>query len=250
MPIYEQLREVVAVSFFVGWDETGFKLGGKKGWFWVWQTAFVTYIVAACSRSKSVISDTFPEGLPNSVLCSDRLAAQLSTITKGTQICLAHLLRDLTYLIAAEKTTWATDFKVLLKDAIALKQAQHEYDKDHSRAIQIQERLHRLLDDKRIEELIQNQSQFKQTITFFRAMCKLKEAIFPFLYDKRIAFDNNASERAIRMVKVKTKVSGQFKSLHQEFAIIRSVIGSCQKQSICIPCYQGYGQYAYAYITG
>jgi hypothetical protein len=31
------------------------------------------------------------------------------------------------------------------------------------------------------------------------------------------------------MVKVKLKVSGQFKSLHQEFAIIRSVIGTAIK---------------------
>lgn len=231
MPIYQQLRNAVVVSFFVGSDETGFKLGGKKGWFWVWQTAVITYIVAACSRSKSVITDTFPEGLPNSVLCSDRLAAQLSTITQGTQICLAHLLRDLTYLIAAEKTTWATDFKVLLKDAIALKQAQDQYLKDDSKAVQIQKRLDKLLDDKFLEELLLNQAKFKQTITFFRGMCKLKEAIFPFLYDKRIAFDNNASERAIRMVKLKTKVSGQFKSLHQEFAIIRSVIGTAIKNN-------------------
>lgn len=87
-PTYEMLRQVIAISFFVGSDETGFKVNGTKHWFWVWQNSIVTYIVAACSRSKSVISDTFPEGLPQSILCSDRLAAQLSTVTKGSQICL------------------------------------------------------------------------------------------------------------------------------------------------------------------
>ncbi len=34
---------------------------------------------------------------------------------------------------------------------------------------------------------------------------------------------------AIRIVKVKTKVSGQFKSLHQAFAIIHSVVGTAFK---------------------
>lgn len=77
-PVYEQLQQAIVVSFFVGSDETGFKLKGSKGWFWVWQNAFVTYIVAACSRSKEVIKEHFPEGLPNTILCSDRLAAQLS----------------------------------------------------------------------------------------------------------------------------------------------------------------------------
>ncbi|MDZ7877430.1 MAG: hypothetical protein U5L45_07165 [Saprospiraceae bacterium] len=48
----------------------------------------------------------------------------------GNQICLAHLLRDLKYLIGADKTTWAIDFKTLLSDAIKLKQAQSHYDKN------------------------------------------------------------------------------------------------------------------------
>ena len=228
-PVYEKLQQVIAISFFVGSDETGFKLGGKKGWFWIWQTAIVTYIVAACSRSKSVINETFPQGLPNSILCSDRLAAQLSTISQGTQICLAHLLRDLNYLISAEQTSWASDFKTLLKDAIALKQLQSAYSKNDTKALEIQQRLDKLLDDKLLNELLKDVLKHKQSLTFFRGMLKLRHALFPFLYDKRIPFDNNASERAIRMVKVKLKISGQFKSLHQEFAIIRSVVGTAIK---------------------
>jgi transposase len=230
-PIYEKLHQVVSISFFVGSDETGFKLNTKKGWFWVWQTAIVTYIVAACSRSKAVINETFPEGLPNSILCSDRLAAQLSTISKGTQICLAHLLRDLNYLSSAEQTFWASDFKTLLKDAFALKQQQSAYSKSDTKVLEIQQRLDKLLDDKLLDELLKNQVKYKQIITFFRGMTKLRYALFPFLYDKRIPFDNNSSERAIRMIKVKLKVSGQFKSLHQEFAIIRSVIGTAIKNN-------------------
>jgi len=71
--------------------------------------------------------------------------------------------------------------------------------------------------------------KYKQTITFFNGMVKLKHALFPFLYHKDIPFDNNGSERAFRMVKVKTKISGQFKSLHQEFAVICSVIDTAIK---------------------
>ena len=33
-PVYEQLQQVIILSFFVGSDETGYKLNGKKGWFW------------------------------------------------------------------------------------------------------------------------------------------------------------------------------------------------------------------------
>ena len=225
---YEQLRKVIEVSFFVGSDETGAKLKGKKMWFWVWQSAIVTYIVAACTRSKQVIEDTFPEGLPNSILCSDRLAAQLSTVSKGTQICLVHLLRDLNYLIEKEQTEWAKSFKQLLKDAIQLKQEQAQYNKTDEKVIEIENRANKLL-KKSFDELNWTKEKQHKTMTFYKGMVKLRHALFPFLYHKTVPPDNNSSERAVRPIKVKMKISGQFKSLQQEFAILRSVIDTAIK---------------------
>ena len=229
IPAYEAIKEVISISFFVGSDETGFKLNKRKGWFWVWQNALVTYIVAACTRSKEVINEQFPHGLPNTILCTDRLPAQLSTFSKGIQICLAHLLRDLNYLIELENANWATEFRTLLKDAITLKQSLIEHDKNDSRILQIEHMADKLLESSYLEALNLDNQKYKQTITFYNAMNKLRHGLFPFLYDPRVPFDNNSSERAIRNVKIKTKVSGQFKSLHQEFAIIRSVIDTAIK---------------------
>ena len=225
---YEGLRQVVEVSFYVGSDETGGKVNGKKNWFWVWQTVLVTYIVAASSRSKQVIEDTFPDGLPQSIVCSDRLAAQLSTISKGTQICLVHLLRDLNYLIEKEERPWATEFKQLLKDALQLKREQNEYDKEDEKVKAIEQRADDLLRStfEELEWTIENQHK---TMTFYKGMIKLRHALFPFLYHAEVLPDNNGSERAIRPIKVKMKISGQFKSLQNEFAVLRSVIDSAIK---------------------
>jgi transposase len=41
-------------------------------------------------------------------------------------------------------------------------------------------------------------------------MIKNRNYILPCIYDLEILADNNASERAIRNIKVKQKVSGQF----------------------------------------
>ena len=60
-------------------------------------------------------------------------------------------------------------------------------------------------------------------------MSHLREALFTFLYHKDVPFHNNGSESAFRMVKVKTKISGQFKSLQNPFAILRSVIDTAIK---------------------
>ena len=225
---YQTLRKVVEVSLFVGSDETGAKVKGKKSWFWVWQTALVTYMLAACSRSKKVIEDTFPDGLPNAIVCSDRLAAQLSTVSKGSQICLVHLLRDLNFLIEKEKTPWAKEFKQLLKDAIALKQEQVQYQRGDPRTKDIEDRTDRLLSDS-FAELGWEKEAHHKTMTFFKAMVKLRECLFVFLYRTDVPPDNNASERAVRPIKVKMKISGQFKSLQQEFAILRSIVDTAIK---------------------
>jgi transposase len=62
-------------------------------------------------------------------------------------------------------------------------------------------------------------------------MIKNKEYILVFLHDFYVPADNNASERAIRNVKVKQKVSGQFKTENgaQIYATIRSVTDTCIK---------------------
>ncbi|MCF8390960.1 MAG: transposase, partial [Bacteroidales bacterium] len=66
-----------------------------------------------------------------------------------------------------------------------------------------------------------------------KRMNKYKDYIFSFLYHPEVPPDNNASERAIRNIKVKQKVSGQFKT-HcgaEIYAIIRSIIDTCIKNN-------------------
>ncbi|WP_079415093.1 IS66 family transposase [Paenibacillus ferrarius] len=61
-----------------------------------------------------------------------------------------------------------------------------------------------------------------------------KESIIRFLWDDHIPFDNNQAERDLRMVKVKQKVSGSFRtgSGARNFARMRSVISTLLKQQL------------------
>jgi len=222
-PIWSGLRKPLEQSKSVGADETGAKVNGKKQWIWVWQNALITFIAISASRGSIIIDALFPNGFPLATLCSDRWKAQLKTFAKNHQLCIAHLLRELEYLIQAEKTSWANQFKELLIKAIKLKQTQSAYDKNNPQAIELENQL-----DALIAQTIPTPSA-KKTISLQKSMAKYRLFIFPFLYDHLIPYDNNASERSIRNIKVKLKVSGQFKSGQEHYCILRSIIDTTIK---------------------
>ena len=60
------------------------------------------------------------------------------------------------------------------------------------------------------------------------------DEIVAFLLNDEVPFDNNEAERDLRMMKVKLKISGCFRSLEhaRAFAKLRSIIASAKKQSI------------------
>ena len=73
----------------------------------------------------------------------------------------------------------------------------------------------------------------KEMVSFQKRIIKYRDHIFTFLYHPDVPPDNNGSERAIRNVKVKQKISGQFKILNaaENFAILRSIIDTAIKNN-------------------
>jgi transposase len=225
---YETIRERIQSGTVVGADETGCRVNGKKHWFHVWQTADLTFIAAFASRGHQIINNLFDSDFGSSYYVSDCWASQLKVKAKMHQLCLAHLLRDLTNFVDNLGSQWSAKMKALFKGA--KKKKNRMTVDDYLNPPQEVEKLNGQLD----ELLKTDYSQFhKREQAFVKCMIKNRQSIFTFLTHPSVPADNNASERAIRNVKVKMKVSGQFRNSDgkgaDRYAKIRSVIDTTIK---------------------
>lgn len=225
-PAYALIAQKVMGAKAVGTDETGIKVDGKKGWYWAWQYGSATYIVFSENRGIATIDLNFPSGLPNAVLVHDCWASHFRTACMTHQLCTAHLLRELVYFTERYASEWAMEFRELIYRGLKLKKKidSDGYGVPIPERDGIKEKLADLLDRPLPEK-------HKDLRAFHKRMIKYRGYILTFLYHHEVPPDNNASERAIRNVKVKQKVSGQFKTVAgaQAYAVIRSVTDTCVK---------------------
>ena len=223
-PSYKQIQQQIEIANCVGSDETGIAVNGAKSWIWVWQNRVLTFLACSSSRGSKTIETLFPKGFLNAVLVSDRWKAQLATEAAWHQLCLAHLLRDINYLIEVDvNCTVATRLKALLQKSIQHKTEFIESSIDNEICKSIEKELDVLLN----EEI--DTRKYTHTKTLQKSLLKYRKYVFKFLYHKDVPFENNASERSIRMIKVKQKVSGCFKSLQDAYCIIKSVVDTAIK---------------------
>lgn len=232
--VYAAIKEQLAQSEVVGADETGAKVKGKKWWIWAWQNALNKFIVASDNRGSKTIDTIWPHGLPTATLVSDRWSAHLK-MAATHQLCLAHLLRDVVFLVESESHSFAVEFKAFLLSVFTLCKTlgieQQACGLDSARSLVLESELNRLV------AVVVDKNTHPQTATYQASMLKYRNYLLPCLYNLEIPPDNNGSERAIRTIKVKQKVSGQFRSGQDAFCVIRSVIDTLLKRQVeVLPC--------------
>jgi transposase len=223
-PGYEAIREAIVQSPVVGADETGEHLNGELHWMWTFQNDLATYIFQHPSRGKAAIDDHFPQGLPKSILVTDRHRSYFNMETAGHQICLAHLLRELIYLDELNKEQdWSASLLELLRESIHVRKTCTLGQIDIG---EIKQRFDTLMN----QDLKSLEKPFQ---ALQKGLIKHQEHLFVFLEHPQVPYDNNASERSIRPLKVKQKVSGMFKSDDgaDAFCQLHSIVNTARKNN-------------------
>lgn len=202
-PAIAMIERSIKESPVVGFDESGCYCKGKLNWSWIAQTSYLTLVFRGSGRGAKVLEDRFGDSLKNMIAVTDRHSAYFAIDFLNNQICLAHLLRNLEYLVDMDKEqTWAKDLQQLLREAIHLR---NERPKEVIPKQKWLERLDKLL-KQNLDHLRKEFNELKKGII------KCRNYIFNFLENPAIPSDNNSSERGIRKLKVKQKISGCFRS--------------------------------------
>jgi transposase len=230
-PVYKQIMYLIKQSKWAGSDETGNRVKGKRWWVWVWQSTVASYYAIDQSRGYKVVKNHFGEDYAGT-LCHDCWSAHNNTVAKGGhQQCHPHIQRDLQFLIKAYKSSWAYRLNDFLS---ASQKARDIIWKDG------------FCEVRRNAIICSYQSQLQafavkngandDIVRLQKRIIKHKKSILHFMSDPDIPFHNNSSERAIRMAKVKQKISGGFRSQRgaQRHSIILSVIETAKKQNMNI----------------
>ena len=227
-PIYQRLKKAVSDSPVIGCDETGTKVNGNKHWVWTYQTANLTVLSMSESRGLKAITAHFQDGFGKAILCHDAWRAYFHYSENLHQRCCAHLLRELNYIVERYKSKWAENLRSLFREAMSLKKKLTEFPSQEAKKniAALEDQMDRLLG-------IPINPDHKEAVSIQKRLIKYRNSILTFLHYHKVPPDNNGSERAIRNIKVKQKISGQFKSTQgvDDFCVIRSVIDTLIKRS-------------------
>jgi transposase len=240
-PSVEQIKKAIQAVEVLYVDETGLRVMKKLEWLHTMSSEQLTYYAVDAKRGREA-QDRIGV-LPGfaGVMMHDKLSSY--DLNVGTHaLCGAHLLRELTALQQDTRQRWPTRLTTLLiqiktavSDALALGQTElsqktmyafeADYDRLTRRALQANPR-------PRHEPHQRGRPKSTPAHNLAKRLRDHKNCILRFMHDFRVAFDNNLAERDLRMMKVKQKISGCFRSKAgaERFALIRSYVSTARKQ--------------------
>ena len=241
-PMEAQIKAALNAAPVKHFDETGGRVVGKLAWFHVVSTARLTYL--AMDEKRGTAAHARIGVLPGftGVAVHDAYASYFTWA--GTHaLCNAHTLRDLTAVADTTRQRWPAQLKALLlrmKDIVAeavvrgetalsppARQAlEAEYDRHVRCALRANPRPPRPPGQRG------NPPRAGFACNLAERLRDHKPSLLRFLHDFRVPFDNNQAERDLRMLKVKQKVSGCFRSVAgaQVFARVRGYLSTVRKQ--------------------
>jgi len=208
----------------VGSDETGVRVGGENHWQWVFQTPCWVFMHIHRRRAATVIQAVMGDAHPL-VWVSDLGSAQLGHPAMALQVCLAHQVRDLQYVVDTHRCAWGYRLQALFYRALRLGKHRNALPPDvYRRQVAAVEQA---LDD--LLAQFPNNADSQRLRERYRKHCS---SLFVFLRRPDVPPTNNASEQALRNSVIYRKVTGGFRTTWgaSVYANLISILETARRQ--------------------
>jgi transposase len=240
IPAVDAIFAAVTQADVVHYDETGLRVNGKGHWLHTASTDTLSYYLVHEKRGEDAMLDMNVLPLQRGVAVHDGFKTYFGFEAVEHALCNAHHLRELT-LFADKDEAWAQG---LIEVLLAMKTATEQARANDSPIPQADITAYEVRYDELIVQGLKahpvqakpdgHKGRMKQSdaTNLLLRLQKYRAETLRFLHDLRVPFDNNQAERDIRMMKVKQKISGGFRTADgaDRFAMIRSYIDTARKQ--------------------
>jgi len=241
MAVKEHLIQTLEV---VHLDESGMRVEEKLHWVHVASTTHLTHLELSAHRGTQAHEAIGILPQRTGPVVHDDYASYLQYPAAQHSACNAHHLRELRFVYEQYHQSWAEQLAQLLVEI------KHAVDTawQAGQTVLLPDQI---IDfERRYEELIhqglqanpppavdpsapKRRGRVKQSTpkNLLDRLQKHQQAVLRFMYDFKVPFDNNQAERDLRMVKLKQKVSGCFRTRvgAETFCQIRSYISTARK---------------------
>jgi len=239
-PVETAIKQAITTAAVAHFDETGVRIEAKTHWLHQAGTPRLTFYAHHPKRGRLAMDaiGILPAFKGTSV--HDALQSYLGYACQHA-LCNAHLLRELTAIYEQTAQVWAQDLLALLcliKQVVSDTQATGAAQLDPRQRTTFTVRYQHLL----AEGFLANppsppsgkRGRTKQSPAknLLDRLAQHRAAVLAFMNDFAVPFDNNLAERDLRMVKVRHKISGCFRSDlgASYFCRIRGYISTLRKQ--------------------
>jgi len=238
----ESIQEQIIAAEVANFDESGLRVVGKLHWLHAASTETLTHYHVDRKRGQVGMQagGILPNFQGNAV--HDHWKPYLKFDQCQHSFCNAHHLRELQFITEQYQQSWAEEMAQLLRKILAevettpapmmslpsnrLPHYEAKYDQLIAEGLAANPPPEVSPPKKRGRP---KQSAPKNLLD---RLLTHKSGVLAFMYDFRIPFDNNLAERDVRMVKVKQKVSGAFRTQQgaDTFCSVRSYISTAREQ--------------------